>query len=141
MVHIAYVAGLIDGEGTITIARQRRGSSPTWRYQPRLLVVNTDLRLIEAVRHALNVGIVYQSKADRTGAIPANWNPVHRFQATAQQAIYALKIVRPYLIAKAEHADIVLDMPTRSKNHRDTSAVAGQVAAFEAIARLNRRGR
>jgi hypothetical protein len=137
---LAYLAGLIDGEGTITIGRITR---PGLRYQAKLLLVNTDLHLVEHAQTVTGVGIIYRSKADQTGVIPANWNPVHRWQVVARQACAAIQLVRPYLVAKADLADLVLSMPTRSKGRgpNDAAILIEQARIFELVRDLNRRGR
>jgi hypothetical protein len=137
---LAYLAGLIDGEGTIRVGRFK---APGIRYQVQLLLVNTDVRMIEHAQRVTGLGIVYQSKADRTGAIPANWNPVHRWQVVSRQAAEAIKLVRPYLVVKAELADLVLSMPTRSKGRgpHDAAVLAEQERIYDIVRELNRRGR
>jgi hypothetical protein len=97
----AYIAGLIDGEGTITLTRLHRS-------ERRRLVVsisNTDRALLEYVRMALSVGRIttkrtYSEKHTRSYA----------WQVTSRQALEVLRAVRPYLRTyKALRASLALE--------------------------------
>ncbi len=93
---IAYTAGLVDGEGCITI-HQRPG-----RNYIELFITNTDPRMIGWLH-------------ERWGGA-ATWlyptNPRHKprgkWEVAARQAAAILPIIRPYLIVKAAQADLAL---------------------------------
>lgn len=46
--NLAYVAGLLDGEGTVGFTRSRNGGRKV--FVPRVSIVNTNLELLEALR-------------------------------------------------------------------------------------------
>jgi len=53
----AYVAGIVDGEGYIGVARTKRtGSMRSTRYAGMLIVGNTSRRLIEELASTFGVG-------------------------------------------------------------------------------------
>ena len=45
----AYIAGLIDGEGCVSICRRkhRQRKSNNWYYEPQVVVANTDKRMMD----------------------------------------------------------------------------------------------
>jgi len=97
----AYVAGLIDGEGTVTLSREHRGEG-------RRLVVsiaNTDASLLRFVfLHASGVGKI---TGKRTAA--AHHTPSYAYRVTSRQALALLEQVAPYMRSyKKVRADFAL---------------------------------
>lgn len=97
----AYLAGIIDGEGSIVRLRRyepgslRGVSRHTWR----LVVVNTDQDLIEWCRAATGCGSI----ADKP-RIRERHKPCWTWQCYAWNALVVLKQVRPYMKIKAAKA-------------------------------------
>lgn len=99
---LAYLAGMIDGDGYITINRSARGGK---------------------VYHAPQVGIAGTRREPHDlaaslwgGAVScyAPVNPNHRpqFQWSRQgsQAASIIRAIQPYLLVKREHADLALEL-------------------------------
>jgi hypothetical protein len=83
----AYIAGLVDGEGTVTLTTMHRGEN-------RRLVVsisNTERGLLEFVQAALGAGQI-------TGKPTYNvkHTPSFAFRVTSRQAVELLRQVAPY---------------------------------------------
>lgn len=138
----AYIAGMIDGEGTVKINRRAgKGKSENarpWGFLPLVLVTNTHLGVLEHLREVSGVGIVYHAK---TRGKP-HWNLVHRWQVVGNQARQLLVEVQPHLIIKAEHARQVLAMPTQIRGGRaeGSAEIYGeQERLFGVLTELNRR--
>ena len=102
----AWAAGFIDGEGTITLKRYK--SHYTTRkihYQPYVCLgqANYDGHY-EAVRHLQKLFggslSTWKNKPPREETL--SWVVVSR------QAVDCLKKIRPYLIAKSKHADLLI---------------------------------
>jgi hypothetical protein len=84
----AYIAGLIDGEGTITLTRQHA-------HENRRLVVSiasTEVQLLEFVIDAFGVG-----KITRKRISSDRHTPSFCYAVTTQQALALLRQVAPYL--------------------------------------------
>jgi hypothetical protein len=84
----AYIAGLVDGEGTVTLTTMHRGEN-------RRLVVrisNTERTLLEFVQAALGTG---QITGKRTYSI--QHTPSFAFRVTNRQAVDFLRQIGPYL--------------------------------------------
>jgi hypothetical protein len=96
----AYLAGIIDGEGSIYVAAVDKYQ------QPRISITNTDRRLLLWVQHITGGGSInFRDYAHRNG----HWKPCWNWRAAANQMTRILQMVRPYLIIKGEQADLALE--------------------------------
>ena len=98
---ISYLAGLFDGEGCIDVTvdhphKPRRGKNPI--YAARLVVANTDPRLIQAFQNHFGFGDT-QKRHYYPGTRPT-WN----WRAQYLRAVSALMEMYPYLLSKREEA-------------------------------------
>lgn len=97
----AYIAGLVDGEGTITLSREHLG-------ERRRLVVsisNTDRRLLEFVLEKVGVGRI---TAKRTYS--ERHTPSFAYKITNRQALELLVQINGYLRTyRGQRAAIALD--------------------------------
>lgn len=97
------LAGLIDGEGTITVKYHKRGIK--YNIQPRTVINNSSLELLKKVREILGCGTIVRQheKRDR------NWKPIWRLEIKGSFVVYAvLKQTFMYLTAKRQQAEIVM---------------------------------
>jgi hypothetical protein len=92
---LAYVAGLIDGEGTVTIAKVKRTKSP--HYQLHLRLEMTHRATIERAQKIL--GGVIKERAGKQGCKRS-----YRVVRVDNDAYLVLKLLQPYLTTKAENA-------------------------------------
>lgn len=98
--NIAYLAGIIDGEGCITIYnRILRGKR---NIVPIVQVTNCNTNLLEWIKNKTEVGKIY--KVVRTKQ-PSNWKDLYYWDIRNGKNIeFLLKQLLPYLIIKKEHA-------------------------------------
>jgi hypothetical protein len=100
-VDAAYLAGLIDGEGTIALSRIHRGQNR----QLVLTVSSTEICLLEWIRQALGVG-----KITRKRTAAQHHSPGYTYHVANRQALDVLKQVEPHLRSyKSLRARLVLD--------------------------------
>ena len=85
-VDIGWIAGIIDGEGTITLERNGK-----WRY-PSMCMSSTDKELVDAVKQFLG-GLVRSVKLHGK-MIKPQW---HWHSTGGIKIIKTLKIISPYL--------------------------------------------
>ncbi|MGH2490440.1 MAG: LAGLIDADG family homing endonuclease, partial [Candidatus Limnocylindria bacterium] len=101
---LAYLAGVIDGEGCIAIRRTKRsGSMKSTRYAAVITVGNTSRGLIESLRAAFSAGCVtyrYPTKTKRGAYL---WNVQSHVARDVLRAVY------PYLIVKREQATVLME--------------------------------
>jgi len=137
----AYIAGLIDADGTITATRWK-GGLPS----PMVLFVNSNLGLIEWLASTIGAGSAHEVKTapKRPDQNANNWNKVHRFQITGRKAQTLLQRCRPFLRIKARQADLVVWLPQRGRDFGRTAANDQRTYAemlIREIRALNARGR
>ena len=102
----AYLAGLIDGEGTISLRKVpqpkcKRG----WNWRPTLQVANTDEAMLHRISEITERGWewcyhYYQGRKLRAGI----WRTTG-----ANDILCILSEVLPYLVTKKRHADLLIE--------------------------------
>lgn len=100
-VEIAYLAGIIDGEGHIGLSKQKRYNTP----RGRLTITNTDSRLLLWLRDKIGGSITTNHADVRTGG---KWRKCFIWQVVSRQACEVLKACLPMLIVKREQAQIMI---------------------------------
>jgi hypothetical protein len=99
-VDAAYIAGLIDGEGTISLSRKHRGDNR----QLVISIANTEFRLLEFVQTAVGAGKITRKRTYRSAHTPSG-----AYTVTNRQALDLLKRVAPFLQSyKSERAALIL---------------------------------
>lgn len=88
---LAYLAGLIDGEGTITLDRT---ANPRAFRAPMLSISSTDRELVDAAVQILGVGAVQVKSRSRA---PDHHKTGYEYRVKRNAALYALGLVRPYI--------------------------------------------
>jgi len=110
---IAYLAGIIDGEGTITIAKAKiRKGRKSHLYSLRMSVGNSEKRLIDWLQENFG-GSVHILRRKRGKKRPA-WQWV----LGSQDTYNLLKELRHYLVIKREQADIGIAFYQRTLTHK-----------------------
>jgi hypothetical protein len=116
----AYLAGLIDGEGTVTLSRKHAG-------EMRQLVVsisNTELGILEFARLSIGAG-----KLTRKRTAKAHHTPSYAYALWNRQALALLAQIEPYLRSyKRERTRLALAHYVRltPRNGKYTSAIRAE---------------
>lgn len=138
----AYLAGIIDGEGSICLARQFAKRSHGRYIYPTVRIANTKKILFEWIQVRVDLkGTFYESN----GCLHICW--------TGKQAIAILKEVLPYFVIKRKQADVVLGMDKMNKEAKEKAGgnfghgrpipeyvIKERLLAFEEVKALNARG-
>ncbi|HEY5567653.1 MAG TPA: LAGLIDADG family homing endonuclease [Gammaproteobacteria bacterium] len=125
-VDAAYIAGLVDGEGTITLSRKHAGDG-------RQLVVsisNTEAALLEYVLHTVAAG-----KITRKRTMKPHHSPGLTYAIWNRQALRLLFQIESFLRSyKRLRARLVLDNYVRltPRNGKYTPAIRAERAQLEA---------
>lgn len=137
----AYIAGIIDGEGCISLSKKK---DPTMRngygYRPFLLVSNTHEPLLRFLQKNTGLGRVYKKKAAK-----AHHKSGYTWQLWSQQASAVLKWVRPYLRVRHKQADLVIRFAEQSNEKFGMRGLPPHIRkyqrdAYTTVRRLNKRG-
>lgn len=117
----AYLAGIIDGEGSIYIGNfSSNPKTGTLHYQTNIEITNTDESLMIWIRDTFG-GRIYAYTAKQT---PKNSRKkVFRWIATGELLTHLCKGIFPYLIAKLPQCKIMLKM---RETFKGTGAIKGK---------------
>lgn len=122
-IELAWSAGLIDGEGCITISYSEAIHFKGSRNPVHSLYLKVTMTHEPTIRHIhdlFQLGSVQVHLPGKTAK--ANWNVAYSWLCCSNQAAQAIRMVRPYLITKANEADIALEFAAipRSKGSSNT---------------------
>lgn len=96
----AYIAGLIDGEGTITLSRRHANE----HRQLVVSIANTELSLLKYVLEQTGTG-----KITRKRTVSDQHTPSFCYAVSNRQALKLLQQLRPYLRSyKRQRAELIL---------------------------------
>jgi hypothetical protein len=130
----AYLAGVIDGEGTISLTRKHRGE----HRQLMVSISNTEQPLLRYVKKIIGAGRITNKRTYQ-----ANHTPSVTYAISNRQALDVLEQVRPYLKTyKAKRAQLILRSYIRltPRNGKYTQALLKERDIFiEKFLRLNPR--
>jgi hypothetical protein len=128
---LAYIAGFVDGEGCIGTTR----SGQHRLLIPRIMVVNTDRRVLDALQRQFG-GDVAARKQQIAG-----WKPLIQWRICNGNALVFLRAIRPFLVLKADQADVLLRWPTSARfpKTRDAVKLRRELLASQ-LTYLNRKG-
>lgn len=126
----AYFAGILDGEGTITVQKTSRKGRTYLR--PAVMVSNTSLDLLHWLE---NIGMYATIKTNTSG------NLYWLLQASGYKIDELLTKVQPYLIIKHNHSKLLLELILlRSQLGLHDQPTARMLALYDEIKSLNVRG-
>jgi hypothetical protein len=121
----AYIAGLIDGEGTITLSRRHAGD----RRQLVVSIANTERPLLDFVLRSVGAG-----KITRKRIAVAHHTPSYCYSISNRQALALLAQLHCYLRShKRDRAALVLSVYVRvtPRNGRYSGSLEQRRAEFE----------
>lgn len=102
---LAYIAGIIDGEGSIILRRKPKQN------ELFMVVVNTNKNVIKWLHEVTKVGTIKQREMRNI-----KWRRVWEWNTAAQDTTRVLWAVYPYLIIKREHAKIAIEYQSLAKH-------------------------
>jgi len=116
---LAYLAGLIDGEGNIRVEKTCNKKRDNVHYNGRLTVANTDERMVSWLKENYG-GFIWKrdwSKTKTKGVKP-NWKDVYMWiKMLNTPSLQFVKDVIPYMIVKKDRMKLILEfLETKSTN-------------------------
>ena len=106
---LAYLAGIIDGEGSVMIKRHRVDSKRGFRFELAVSVTNTALWLLELLK--LNFG----GRIDRQKQKKPIHKPCWIWRIDGPSAESCLKALLPFLQLKKAQAELALEFHSQQK--------------------------
>jgi hypothetical protein len=122
----AYIAGIVDGEGTITLTRKHRNE----HRQLAVTISSTERCLLEFVRATCGVGKITNKRVSKS-----NHAPSFTFSVYNRQALILLEHISPYLRTYKRHrAELILAnyLDLTPRNGKYTPLQLERKSAFEA---------
>ena len=129
---LAYMAGIVDGEGYISLARRnsRRNKSGI-RYDIQIGVTNTNKWLLETFRFTFG-GSISKKKKGYEKSLPSSQD-CFNWQVSNQQALITIKTLLPYLRLKRPQAELAITFcGTLNTNYRSGGVPEEVIAVREA---------
>ncbi len=108
MVSIEYLAGFMDGEGSLTLWRRRR--PPSVEYTTRISIANTDFQILEEIRKDFGGSLVESVHAN------ARWKRQCSLRWASAGAERLLLEVGPYLRVKDRQAAALVEFSQYRRN-------------------------
>jgi hypothetical protein len=121
----AYLAGLIDGEGTVTLTRKHANENR----QLAISISSTERKILEHVLDLTGVGKITNKRRDHE-----HHQPSFAYAVYNRQALALLRQIYPYLRSyKRARARLILHHYVRltPRNGRYTAAMLAERAVFE----------
>jgi hypothetical protein len=104
----AYIAGFIDGEGSITIHKHNESKyRSTAAYSPSVYITNTQLYVLEWIKSTFHTGVIREHNQTKNGIVKTT-KQCYRIFFEGDKCLYVLETVYPYLKIKLRHAIIVI---------------------------------
>ena len=124
-VDAAYLAGFIDGEGTITLSRKHKNENR----QLAITISNTERQLLEFCLEAIGAGKITNKRTTKSQHTPSFTYAIYN-----RQALIVLEQIEPYLRSyKVKRAQIILDkyISLTPRNGKYTEKMLLQRKEFE----------
>lgn len=149
-VDLAWLAGILDGEGNLQATVQVKPCGNTRRayFEPKVRITNTDVRMIKKVSEIyVREGIVFfysLNKVSRYANKKPTWRDQLEISVSSKAGISRLlMLVSPYLVNKQKYSELMLDLlnwvdsqPYRGRNsgggnYTETEDFKSRILALE----------
>lgn len=132
-IETAWFAGIFDGEGCISITRQRPGAGgrKNWSYRLYIKVTMGHEPTVRRLRELAGLGAITIQRS-------VKHNQAWTWWAASREALAVLTILRPHLVTKAVEADLAfewgaLPLAPRGGPHGGNETPAPLLAARHAL--------
>ena len=95
---LAYIAGLLDGEGALFIGKYPRKGNARLGYQGYMAIINKHVPMLQHIKSIIGGKIVVQGKLRKCYTLSLSANEIRQW----------LPRLQPYLIVKKEQAEVLL---------------------------------
>lgn len=142
---LAWLAGIVDGEGTVGLSRTNSKSLPVPYLRPHFQIANTDLRILN---HAADIVCAVTGKRVSKFVVTnkgiKNQRIGYRLAVHTQwEMLLLLPALIPHLVAKKEQAQLAFEFSARRRGRNSYSWYEfkeADEAAYTRCLNLNRRG-
>lgn len=110
----AYLAGFFDGEGCVSITKQRggkRSKSPSYNMRAIISQAGKGVGLLEYWNAIVGVGVLHSNKH-----AAKNWSTSVNWVISSDEALEFLTCIYPYLHRKKEEAELAIEFQSKKKS-------------------------
>jgi hypothetical protein len=140
----AYIAGLVDGDGSIAVARKKTGpkgcKSAGFDYRSSLMIAMTDLKTLKWLQEVTGVGTIHRRKNYNK----EKWAQAWKWDVWAYQAADIIRQILPYLVLKAPNGrNLILfqsSIRVAGRHGLTKEEIRFREKCCETSMKLNRRG-
>ena len=125
---LAYIAGLVDGEGSIYTSYQPSRVQELPRYNVGIAIQMADKEPLAFLQSLFGGRIILRKKMSE------NRKPLYYWRLTNFQAQPLLEAIKPYLLVKRAQAEIALRMLNAHKKWRHYSPIERFLQEADALA-------
>ena len=106
----AWLAGFIDGEGCIYIAKTKN-EKVSWgfSYTLRLEITQANKPVLEKIKNRIGFGSNVWNKSILKNRKPNTWSEVYALKFSSNQAYEIIKNIYPYLVIKKKQASLAIE--------------------------------
>ena len=122
---LAYAAGIVDGEGCLTISKQIRKDRPSPSYRSSVTVSNTNPVLIQFFKDNFG-GVFYKHSDERTDKNNKNWATAYTWYCSCSNVVEFLESILPYLLIKKGQAEEVINFQKTKSSYPRKSLGQGK---------------
>ena len=138
-IQLAWCAGIIDGEGTITLTANKGGKKLS-NIVPRVLFTMTHKKSVEEFGKIMKIGKVRRKKRDKI---------YHKYryywQTGGRTAVKIAEILLPYLITKKKQAELIIHYKNKCMVEKGVTFIIPEIQRkrryyVKRIRKLNKKG-
>lgn len=104
----SYIAGIVDGEGTVTLMRHHNNETPT----PYVSVANNSLVLLKWLKAKVGGGVIVSKRKNKP-----HHSDSYAWYICQDRSLRFLSEIRRYLVVKKPQADLLVEK-YKSVTHR-----------------------
>lgn len=135
----AYLAGLIDGEGSIALWAGFKKNHVTRSYRPIIEISNTHLGVLEWANQVVGNG--WLKPTNKLNHRAKNHKLLYRVRFRTQDLRWLIPLIQPYLKIKGKQASLLLEYFALVTHTRPSTANKRKIdAIWRRFRLLNRRG-
>lgn len=135
---LPYLAGIIDGEGSIRIEADKKTKRGKCYYRLRLSVSNSDYGLMQFLLENFSGSFIKELKRSGNRRQQYSWQ-----LASSRRVIEIIESIFPYLIVKKKRAEVALRASNYLRGYGSRITLAEQsslILLYQEMKTLNQRG-
>lgn len=140
---LGWIAGIVDGEGCLSMGRHLRESRELrYNFHPIVYVKNTQMVMLTHLTGLTGIGIIDPHKSEKG----KNWKPTWIWRLRQDEARGFLPVIMPYLIVKQRQAELLLEYLRMTRGRAGTRQIFSEAEERKAthiywdLLELNKRG-